>query len=249
MISIKTEKELEIMKKSGSITAQVMENVLKNTKPGISKAVIEKIAVSEIKKLGGQSSFTTVPGYKWATCINLNSEVVHGVPDDHILKENDLVSIDLGVQFGGLHTDMARTVFLGIANPEIKKFLKTGWEALKLAIKAAEPGNHIGSLSAVIQEIIEKEKFSVVRELTGHGIGKSLHEDPEVPGFVTDQLGPELKVGMTLAIEVIYAAGSPDVVVGTDGWTIITKDGSNAGLFEDTVAITESGALVLTQKN
>lgn len=250
MITIKNEKELKIMKKSGEITAAVMEKVLQNTIPGISKQELDKIAAIEIKKLGGTPSFLTVPGYHWVTCITVNQEVVHGVPNDYILKEDDLVSVDLGVVLSGYHCDMARTVYLGTPEKDLEKFIQTGEKALELAIQKACEGARIGDISAVIQETVEGENYSVVRALVGHGIGKRLHEDPPIPGFVTGDPGPELKVGMTLAIETIYTKGAPDVVMkGQDGWTIATKDGSLASLFEDTVAITKSGPVVLTNKH
>lgn len=250
MITIKNEKELKIMKDCGKIAATIMEKVLKATIPGVSKAELDRLAAAEIKRLGGEPSFTTVPGYHWSTCITVNEEVVHGVPNGYVLKEQDLVSVDLGVVLAGFHTDMARTVYLGNPNQEIKKFVVTGERALKLAIGQAEPGKHISDISAVIQRTVEGQGFSIVRELTGHGVGKNLHEDPAVPGFVTGGLDPELGVGMTLAIEVIYTKGESGVVMaGTDGWTIATKDGSLSALFEDTIAITKSGPVVLTWEN
>lgn len=238
------------MKKSGEMAASVMYKVLAVTIPEVSKAVLDKLALTEIKRLGGSPSFTTVPGYHWATCITVGEEVVHGVPNDYILKQNDLVSVDLGVKLSGFHTDMARTIYLGNPDPEIKKFITTGETALRLAIAQAQPGNRIFQISTVIQKTVEGEGYSIVRELTGHGIGKKLHEDPPIPGFVTKDAGIELKVGMTLAIEVIYTMGASDVVMaGADGWTIASKDGSLSGLFEDTVAITKTGPVVLTKKD
>lgn len=249
MISIKSNEELETMKKSGAIAAAVMQKTLSLVKPGISKSELDKIAGDEIKRLGGEFSFTTVAGYNWPTCITVNDEVVHGIPNDDVVKEGDLVSVDLGVVLSGLHTDMARTVFVGKPNRQISKFIKTGKKALKLAIAQAQPGKCIQDISAVIQKTVEGENYSVVRVLVGHGIGRNLHEDPQVPGFVTGGHNIKLKVGMTIAIEVIYTAGKPDVVVKDDGWTVVTKDGSLAGLFEDTVAVTRQGPFILTKVN
>ncbi len=250
MITIKNEEELKIMKKSGEIAASVMYKVLGATIPEVSKAALDKLALKEIKRLGGSPSFTTVPGYHWVTCITVGEEVVHGVPNDYILKQGDLVSVDLGVRLLGFHTDMARTIYLGNPDSEIKKFMIAGETALRLAIAQAQPGNRIFHISTVIQKTVEGAGYSIVRELTGHGIGKKLHEDPAVPGFVTKDSDIELKVGMTLAIEVIYTMGEGSVVMaGSDGWTIASKDGSLAGLFEDTVAITKTGPVVLTKKD
>lgn len=237
------------MKKSGEIAATVMEKVLEATKPDVSKKELDELAFEEIKKLGGAPSFTTVAGYYWSTCITVNSEVVHGVPNDYILQENDLVSVDLGVILSGFHTDMARTVYLGNPSKEIKRFIEKGEEALRLAISVARPGKMINDISAAIQKTIEGGQYSVVKALVGHGIGRKLHEDPQVPGFVIKNSDVELRVGMTLAIEVIYTKGESEVVIKNDGWTIVTKDGSLGGLFEDTVAITKSGVLVLTKKD
>lgn len=249
MISIKNEEELGLMRECGQITANVMEKVLTAAKPGVTKADLDKLADAEIKRLGGQPSFTTVQGYNWCTCITVNSEVVHGIPNDYVLKAGDLVSVDLGVVLAGLHTDCARTIFLGVPDGQIKKFLTVGQRALNVAIRVAKTGKYIGDISQALQKTIEGAGFSVVRALVGHGIGRQLHEEPQVPGFVTANSGPKLAVGMTLAIEAIYTAGKPDVTIKPDGWTIETCDGSLGGLFEDTVAVTKLGPVILTRKN
>lgn len=237
------------MTECGQISASVIDKVLAAAKIGVTKSELNKLATTEIKKLGAKPSFTTVPGYHWATCITVNDEVVHGIPNDYSLTQGDLVSVDLGAVLQGYHTDCARTIDLGRPDSARQKFVEVGAKALDLAIGEAKVGNHVGDISAVIQKQVESAAYSVVRALVGHGVGAALHEDPQVPGFVTKDLGPELKAGMTIAIEVIYTAGSPEVLLKEDGWTIVTKDGSLAGLFEDTVAITKSGPIILTRKH
>ena len=237
------------MTECGQIAASVIDKVLKAAAPGVTKSELDKLATSEIKKLGGQLSFTTVPGYHWASCVTVNEEVVHGIPNDYSLTLGDLVSVDLGAVWQGYHTDCARTIYLGKPDSTEQKFVEVGSQALDLAIGEAKVGNHIGDISAVIQKQIESAAYSVVRALVGHGIGAALHEDPQIPGFVTKDLGPQLATGMTIAIEVIYTAGSPEVLLKEDGWTIVSADGSLGGLFEDTVAITKSGPVILTRKH
>ncbi len=224
-----------------------MKKVLDNIKPGVSQLELEELAASQIQKSGAAPSFKTVPGYNWATCITVNDEVVHGIPKDYKLQEGDIVGIDLGVFWQGFHTDAAWTIQVGNKkDPRKEKFLQVGEKALNKAIGQAQVGNRVGNISASIQDTVEEAGFSVVRALVGHGVGRRLHEEPEVPGFITDNPSPTLKEGMTLAIEVIYAMGSPEVAKSDDNWTIVTRDGSLAGLFEATVAITESGPIVLT---
>lgn len=248
MISVKTTEEIELMREGGRKLAWVLDQVLRAVKPGASLKELDQLAESLIEKKGGKPSFKMVKGYNWATCININQGVVHGVPGNYRLRNGDLVSVDIGMFCQGLHTDMARTVPV-----QTKKdiFLKTGEKALKKAIKATKPGNRVGHISKAIGKEIKKAGFSPVKALTGHGVGKKLHEDPQIPCFLKGKIErtPELAPGMTLAIEVIYTQGKPDVVLADDGWTVKTADGKLAGLFEDTVVITAKGGKVLTKLN
>lgn len=248
MIPVKTAKEIELMREGGRKLAGVLDQVLRAVKPGVSLKELDQLAESLIEKRGGKPSFKMVKGYNWATCININQGVVHGVPGNYRLRNNDLVSIDIGLFYKGLHTDIARTVPV-----QTKKdiFLKTGEKALKKAIKATKPGNRVGHISKAIGKEIKKSGFSPVKALTGHGVGKKLHEDPQIPCFLKGKIKrtPELAPGMTLAIEVIYTQGKPDVVLADDGWTVKTADGGVAGLFEDTVVVTAKGGKVLTKLN
>ncbi|OGD85739.1 type I methionyl aminopeptidase [Candidatus Curtissbacteria bacterium RBG_16_39_7] len=238
------------MKECGQMAAYVMEKILSNIEAGLSKRQLDIRGREEIKKLGAKPSFMMVPGYRWATCITVNDEVVHGVPNEDRLKEGDLVSVDLGVFWQGFHTDMARTIAVGNLSVEKKDFLETGRIALERAIKACRAGATVNDISCAIQGAIESKGYKVVRALTGHGIGRNLHEEPQVPGFHQKDKGVVLKEGMTLAIEVIYAMGKSEVCYkGEDGWTIRTRDSSLAGLFEDTVAVVKDGPIVLTRSN
>ncbi|MCL4382685.1 MAG: type I methionyl aminopeptidase [Patescibacteria group bacterium] len=250
MISLKTKEEMEIMKKGGQILAGVMEKVKRNVRPGVSTLELDRLADKLISQKG-EPSFKKVRDYKWASCMCVNDIVVHGIPGDYKLKEGDLLGIDIGMLYQGFHSDMAQTVIVGEQKEKNKlKFLKTGQKALEKAINQALVGKHIGHLSAIIQETVEKEGYSSVRALTGHGIGKNLHEEPAIPCFLEDKVEktPKLKEGMTLAVEIIYNQGKAQVVYrNDDGWTIQTEDGKLSGLFEDTIAITAKGPIVLTQ--
>jgi methionyl aminopeptidase len=196
--------------------------------------------------MGAKVSFTKVDDYQWTICTTINDQVVHGIPTDRKLKEGDILGIDIGTLYKGYHSDMAISVGVGKINKEDEQFINIGSSTLDKAIKKAKAGNNIGDISAAIQENIEGAGYSVVKNLTGHGIGRELHEDPYVPGFGQVGTGPKIQKNMVLAIEVIYAKNSGEVKIENDNWTISTKDGSTGGLFEKTVAIGESGPIVLT---
>jgi methionyl aminopeptidase len=254
MIHLKTEKELEIMKKSGKILSDVMDTVLSQVKPGVSLKFLDDLAFSEIKKYGGKPSFHTVGGYKWTICACVNDVVVHGIPTDYVIAQNDVVGIDCGVLFEGFHSDSAWTLRAGdrkdATAKEIDTFLETGEKALEAGLSQVKKGNRIGDISAAVQKIIEGKGYSIVKNLIGHGVGKELHEDPEVPGFLRGNRAqtPLLEPGLTIAVEVIYNLGNDEVVYkGNDGWTIATKDGTISGLFEATVALGDHGSFLLTK--
>jgi methionyl aminopeptidase len=246
MIYYKTGSEIEIMKKSGDISSAAMREIAKNIRPGIKTTVLDRIAQETIEKLGGESSFKKVENYFHTTCITPNDWVVHGVPGDYILKEGDLVGVDLGAYYKGFHTDMAQTFAVGNVSAEKKKFLETGKKALSQALGEVKEGNHIGDISSRIQTSVEGGGYSVVRELIGHGVGKELHEGPLIPGIGKKGTGEKIARGLVIAVEVIYNFGKPEVKLLADGWSISTKDGSVSGLFERTIAITEKGPEVLT---
>lgn len=228
--------ELNLMRKSGAILSAALKRGLDEVRAGTTEIEIDGIITKEIYKLGGDLSYKTVPGYKYATCITVNGEVVHGIPKSRKFEDGDLVSIDLAVMYKGWHTDAAWSILIG-SDSEKQKFLKVGQEALWGTIKQAVPGNRVGDMSNAIQTVIEGAGYQVVRSLVGHGVGRSLHEDPEIPGFGRKGQGATLRGGETLAIEVIYTKGSSDVVLDEDGWTFKTADGSWGGLFEMTVIV------------
>ncbi len=247
MIPIKSKKEIEIMAKAGKIAAEVLREVLASIKPGITTMELEKITEMEIAKRGAAPSFKMVEDYSFATCININDGLVHGLPNNYKIKKGDLVSVDMGTFFNGFHSDLSYTV--EVESNKEAKFLETGKKALQVGISECAPGNHIGDISNAMQKIIEKAGYTVSRDLVGHGIGRELHEDPYIPGYGKPGKGAEIKEGMALAVEVIYQKGSPKILIGSDDWTISTADGSLAGLFEHTVAIGKAGPRVLTQED
>lgn len=257
MIDIKNDKEIESMTTGGKILAEVLWEVLDAIVPGVTEIELDKLAEKRIREKGGESGFKKVKGYKHTICVSTNDVVVHGVPSTYAIRAGDVVGIDCGVYYNGLHTDMSET--LRVKNQKIKiknkkdavdLFLEIGKRALVEGMKQAKVGNRVGHISKTIQGIVEGKGYSVVRSLVCHGVGKNLHEEPEVPGFLRGSLEktPLLRAGMTIAIEVIYNMGKPDVVYsGDDGWTIKTKDGSLSGVFERTVLITKNEPIVLTR--
>lgn len=252
MSKVRNRYELEVMRQSGHIAAAVLNKALSFIKVGVTEFEVDKIAEEEIYKLGGELSYKSVPGYKFATCVTVNDQVVHGIPTERKFKNGDLVSIDLAVEYRGWHTDCAWSILVGDRRSEIgdriekEKFLKVGEEALWDGIAQAIDGNRIGDISYAIQTKIESAGYHVVRSLVGHGIGRSLHEDPEVPGFGEKGMGMILKKGTALAIEVIYIKGTHQVTLGKDGWTFSSSDGSWGGLFEMTVIVGNKKVEVLT---
>lgn len=239
------------MQWGGAMTGSILSQLLVHARPGVTTAELDCRAETLIKKSGGEPSFKTVTGYHFSICTTVGDQVVHGIPGAYRLEAGDVVGIDIGVFYKGFHTDAAWTIVVPgnttKANAHTKDFLKTGVQALKKAIAGAYIGNTIGDIGYAIGSTVEEAGFSVVREFIGHGVGRSLHEDPPIPGFAQPGTGEKLREGMTLAIEVIYTMGKPDVVIMDDGWTVVTKDHSIAGLFEHSVAITTKGPLILTE--
>ncbi len=255
MIDIKTPEEITIMQHGGHILADVLGQVMAAAKPGISELELDQMAERLIRKSGGEPGFMRVPGYHHTTCMSTNDVVVHGIPGNYTLKEGDVVGVDCGVFYKGFHTDMSESCMVRTENGErrtendaVDAFLETGKRALDEAIKVAVIGNRIGHISQTIQRIVEGKGYGVVRSLIGHGVGRELHEEPEVPGYLVGKLEktPLLRIGMTIAVEVIYTMGKKDVCLDKDGWTIRTSDGKLSGLYERTIAITEDGPLLIT---
>jgi len=254
MINLKTDKELKIMEKGGKILNTVMEILLQKVKKGVKLADLDTLAENKIRSFGAKPSFQEVPGYDWTICACVNDEVVHGIPDDYIIQNGDVVGVDCGVYYEGFHTDASWSVYVhegkSDRNDKIDKFLSTGEKALNQAIDQVKIGNRIFDISQAITSTIESAGYAVVRSLVGHGIGRNLHEEPEIPGKVkSNRLDtPAITQGMALAVEVIYNMGSHQIKYRkNDKWTICTGDGKISGLFEATVAVTSHGVILLTK--
>lgn len=254
MIYRKTKDEIALMREGGSKLGSILETLLDFAQPSVSLLDIEKKANELIAHSGGQSSFKTVKGYRWATCLCVNEVVVHGIPTVYVLKDGDILTIDIGLLYRGFHTDTAWTKIVGNdSSPdaaEKRQFLATGQKALERAIALARVGNRIGDISESTQAILEGEGYSIVKTLVGHGVGRSLHEDPQVPNYVRgDKKNTyQFQGGETIAIEPIYAMGNSAVVYeNNDGWTLVTKDHSLAAVFEHSLAIVPEGTIVLTK--
>lgn len=246
---LKTPEEIELMRVNGQKLDKIKKELKKLLVPGAIPLEIDKVAEKLILEAGGKPSFKMVNDYYWTTCININDGVVHGVPNNTPLKDGDIVSLDIGMFYKGFHSDSAFTVPVGEIPSSTEKFLEAGRRTLKACIKQAKIGKHILDISKTMQETLEKEGYNPVRDLTGHGVGRELHEKPYIPCYYDPvrQRGEVIKEGAVLAIEVIYCMGSFDLVLsGEDDWTISTKDGKIAALFEETVAVTKSGPSVLT---
>ena len=248
MIVLKTSRELERMRVACRISAEALQVAGEAVKPGISTWEIDKIAYDYIKKQGAEPNFLNLYGFPATACISINDEVIHGIPSKkRILKEGDIVSIDLGAKIGGYNGDNAATFAVGQISPEAQRLCDTTRESLYKGIEAAVPGGRIGDIGSAVQEYCEIRGYGVVREYTGHGVGTSLHEDPEVPNFGTAGRGIRLLPGMTIAIEPMINEGTHRINQMSDGWTIKTADGKLSAHFEHTIAITDNGPVILTQ--
>jgi methionyl aminopeptidase len=248
-ITIRTPQEIEKMRRSGQAVREVLELVRQAVKPGATTLDLERVAADRIRELGATPAFKGYHGYPCVLCTSIDNEVVHGIPSaERKLRDGDIVSIDTGVVMDGYYGDSAITVAVGSKVAEkAQKLLAVTEQSLECAIRAVKPGATLGDVGAAVQETVEAQGFSVVRDFVGHGIGTHLHEDPQVPNFGTRGRGPRLKAGMVLAIEPMVNEGGAAVQVLKDGWTTVTKDGSWSAHFEHTVAVTNDGALVLTQ--
>ncbi len=250
MIQYKTEEEIQIMKESGRKLRAAVQKLIPLVVPGISTMEIDKLAEKFIRDEHAEPSFKRVEGYEWTICAPINEQVVHTPPGTRIVNEGDMLTIDIGAYFKGYHSDFATTFIVGRnPNDTEKRFLDTGKSALEFAIKKAVYGNRLGEISKTIEEIIYNNGYHILEQLTGHGIGTELHEDPFVPGFLNKKLESTLRIkeGLVLAIEVIYSMGTEDIAHEKgDNWSIVTADGSLSACFEHTVAITAENTFILT---
>ncbi len=247
MLSLKSDQEIESIRKACQITARILAEMCEMAAPGVTTEDLDRHAEKRIRELGAKPAFKGYNGFPACVCISVNEEVVHGIPSKRrVLKDGDIVGIDFGVVYQGWYGDTARTVAVGKIKPEVQALLKATEDCLKKGIAAARVGNRLFDIGHAIQSHVEPLGYSVVREFVGHGIGRALHEDPQVPNFGPAGKGIPLKVGMVLAIEPMINAGGHEVRVLQDGWTAVTKDRSLSAHFEHTIAIRENGPEILT---
>jgi len=248
MIILKSRREIDIMREANQIVAETHALLSEKIKPGISTAELDQLADEFIRTRGAVPSFKGYQGFPASVCISINEEVVHGIPADHrYLEAGDIVSIDIGTFYEGFNGDAARTHAVGSISDNVSKLLKVTEESLLKGIEKAVIGNRLFDISHAVQEIVEKNGFSVVRDYVGHGIGRDMHEDPQIPNFGPAGKGPKLKEGMTLAIEPMVNIGGYEVETLEDNWTVVTKDRSLSAHFEHTIAITKAGVEILSK--
>jgi methionyl aminopeptidase len=248
VIEYKSPGDLERMRIAGRITAQTVQQVVREVRPGISTAALDEAAETFIREQGASPSFKGYRGYTASICSSINDEIVHGIPSPtRVLRAGDVLSLDFGAIWDGFHGDSAVTVFVGHSpSPEAEKLVRVTQEALEAGIGRIRPGGHLSDISHAVQQVAEGAGFSVVREYVGHGIGRRLHEDPQIPNYGPPGRGPELRPGLVVAIEPMVNMGGWETRARSDGWTVVTADGSLSAHFEHTVAVTEEGHEVLT---
>jgi len=246
MIIIKSPREIEQLRRSNAIVAEVFEKLKGMVAPGITTKELDQVAEDYILSKGGRPAFKGYRGFPATLCISINEEVVHGIPGQRRLKEGDIVSIDVGVNFGGYFGDSAITLPVGEVDPESKRLLDVTKKALTIGIEKAKIGNRLFDISYAIQRWVESRGFSVVRDFVGHGIGKDLHEEPQIPNFGSPHQGPRLEKGMVFALEPMVNEGTYEVRVLSDGWTVVTADGKRSAHFEHTISITDDGVEILS---
>jgi methionyl aminopeptidase len=243
----KSPAEIEAMARAGRVVVETLERIGDAVSPGVTTAELDELAEDSIRGQGGVPTFKGYRGFPGSICASPNSMIVHGIPGAYRLQEGDVISIDVGVTLDGFVADSAFTFPVGDIEPEAQRLLDVCQAALAAGIAAALPGNHVGDVSAAVQTTTELAGFSVVRSLVGHGVGRSMHEEPQVPNYGEPGRGPKLAPGTTIAIEPMITAGGEDVFVATDGWSISTRDGSLAAHFEHTIAVTEDEPRILTE--
>ena len=247
MITIKSLEELKIMAEGGKILAKIMKELRKRVRSGITTKELDKVAEDLVFKYGARPSFKGYLGFPAVLCTSINEEIVHGIPSERKLKEGDIISLDLGILFKGFHTDMAITVPVGRVKPEVTRLIRVTKKALKRGIKKIRPGNTIGDIGNTIQRYVEDQGFNVVRDLCGHGIGKEVHEEPQIPNYGKRRSGPELVEGMVICLEPMVTVGDWHIKKAKDGYGFQTKDNSLSAHFEATIAVKKDGCEVLTK--
>jgi methionyl aminopeptidase len=246
-IPIKTKKELEIMRQGGRILAEIVRELKNQAKAGITTLSLNELAEEMIKKAGAKPAFKGYAGFPAALCASVNEEIVHAVPSERILQSGDILSLDLGVIYQGFYTDMAATIPIGEVEPETGRLIRITKKALRHAVSRMKEGKTLGDVSHAIQTNVERQGFAVVKDLCGHGVGKKLHEEPEVLNYGQRHKGPLLKEGMVFAIEPMVVMGKPGIKKGKDGFSYVTIDGSLSAHFEHTIVVAKKGGWVLTE--
>jgi methionyl aminopeptidase len=247
MILLKSPKEIARMEKANRIVAEILEEVKERVRPGVETRELDELAEAGCRRHKVEPAFKGYRGYPSSICVSVNEEIVHGIPGSRRIKDGDLVSLDFGVRYDGYYGDAALTVPVGEVSPEARKLLAATQESLDAAIAQVQVGARLTNISHAVQTVVEGHGFAVIREFVGHGIGRSLHEDPQIPNFGPPGRGPVMQAGLTLAIEPMTCSGSWRVRILGDGWTAVTQDGSLAAHFEHTVALTDKGAVVLSR--
>lgn len=245
-VIVKSDHEIEIMRQAGKIVAEVLQKLKSEVRAGITTRELDAIALKEVTRRGATPSFKGYRGYPASICASINEEIVHGIPDERVIKSGDIVSIDFGAIYNGFQGDAALTVGVGKLDPRSEELIETTEGALGAGIAAVREGARLGDVSNAIQEYVESRGFAVIREYTGHGIGREMHEDPQIPNFGVAGQGLKLKKGMTLALEPMVCVGDWRTTVSSNNWTVSTLDGGMAAHFEHTIAVTDGAARVLT---
>ncbi len=246
MITLRSAREIEAMRRSGKITAKVLSDLMAAAKAGMTTADIDALAENGIRELGGEPTFKGYRGYPASVCTSVNDRVVHGIPGGYTLREGDLLSIDLGTTLDGYVSDSAVTVPIGAVSESAQRLLDVTQQCLMLGIEQIRDGNHVGDIGYAVQQHAEANGYGVVRELVGHGVGTEMHEDPQVPNYGRRGSGVKLRSGMVLAVEPMITQGGHEVKILEDGWTVVTTDGKLAAHFEHTIALTGEGPKILT---
>ena len=252
MVTRKSRREIEAMRRAGRIVAEVLALVEAELRPGVSAAHLDRLAERHIRAAGATPSFKGYSGinprrpFPASICVSLDSEIVHGIPGETAIRDGQIVSIDAGAIVDGWHGDAARTFFVGDPSPEIRLLIDSTRAAMMAGIAAAVPGNHVEDISAAIEDVALEHGYGVIRQFVGHGIGTAMHEEPQVPNFRTGRRGRKIEPGLCLAIEPMFTLGSWEARVMPDDWTVVTRDGSLSAHFEHTIAVTESGPEILT---
>jgi methionyl aminopeptidase len=247
MVHIKSLEDVEKIRKASQIVARTLQALGPHVKAGVTTLELDSVAESEIRKAGARPAFKGYRGFPRTLCVSINEEIVHGIPSRRKLKDGDIVSLDLGAIWDGFYGDAARTFAVGTITKEAQNLIDVTRESLRVAIEQARQGNRIGDIGFAVQKFVEAYGYSVVREFVGHGIGRNLHEDPQIPNYGKPGQGPRIKAGMVFAIEPMVCQGGPEVEILEDNWTAITRDRSLAAHFEHSVAITENGPVILSE--